>query len=143
MGFPLPLPVRCQEAGKRKWKCALLRPASHGGEWPSSTRRAADAVTCRPCLTAVRSHASGNPGRDEGMDCFDRTKGWKHAGPLTFLGFFRSINYRGSAVGHPQILCQFSLPIILSARNSGGLSVISLVSAGINIFLCTFDDENV
>src|ERR1700759_539971 len=89
MGFPLPLPVRCQEAGKRKWKCALLRPASHGWGRPSRTRRAADAVAERPCLTAVRSHASGNPGRDEGMDCFDRTKGWKHAGSLTFQGFFR------------------------------------------------------
>jgi len=44
MDFPLPLPVRCKEAGKRKWKRALLRLASYGCERPSSTRRAADAV---------------------------------------------------------------------------------------------------
>ena len=53
------------------------------------------------------------------------------------------INYRGAAVEHPQISCHFSLPTILSARNSVGRSAIPLVSVEINIFLRTSDDENV
>src|SRR6202046_5983796 len=77
------------------------------------------------------------------MVCFDRTKGWKEAGSLIVQGFFIPINYRGSAVEHPQISCHFSPPTIWGARNSVGRSAIPLVSVEINIFLCTFDDENV
>jgi len=62
---------------------------------------------------------------------------------LIVQGFFMPINYRGLAVEHPQISCHFSLPTILSARNSVGRSAIPLVSVEINIFLRTSDDENV
>jgi hypothetical protein len=69
------------------------------------------------------------------MVCFDRTKGWKEAGSLIVQGFFMPINYRGSAVEHPQISCHFSLPTIWGARNSVGRSAIPLVSVEY-IFFC-------
>src|ERR1700722_8253714 len=120
MDFPLQLPVRCK--GGREAEVEARPPASKR-RMAASGPQARDApltrwptaMLDRRLQPYARQHRSG---RRDGL--FRSNKGWKEAGSLIVQGFFMPIDYRGSAVEHPQNSCHFSLPTIWSARNSIG-----------------------
>jgi hypothetical protein len=122
MGFPLPLPVTCRDARKRKWEprpnarpsCAEDRVAANGHQGRYAPLRGG----LRPSLTAVRCYASGEAGRDGGMVSSVEHRDGNKGDVFDISHYFVAIKYRGLVILLRQPLCQFSTSTELSAHDS-------------------------